>query len=182
MKSSPKLFQINIGFLINQPIGYLRSIPFEFSEIKMGEEFTFQNLNGSIELNRTQDGLRAHAVFDAEIESECSRCLEKFQEKIHSEFEELFTFPYVESSEDEIAIPEDGNIDFGPIVHDYLLMELPINPICKPDCKGLCAICGQNLNQMACEHHQGQKDKLESNVLGKKPINKEKPDKESLTT
>ena len=111
-------------------------------------------VNGSIDLIRIQDGLIAQTVFDAEVNSECSRCLKPFQEKIHSEFEEYFTFPYADSSEDEIKVPEDGNIDFKPILHDYMLMELPINPICQPDCRGLCINCGQDLNQAACEHFQ----------------------------
>lgn len=51
-----------------------------------------------------------------------------------------------------MKIPEDGNIDFGPILREYLLLEMPIKPLCKPDCKGLCTVCGENLNLTTCEH------------------------------
>jgi len=153
---SQKPFRINIGFLINQPVGYSRVLPFELDEIDMEDGLFLHAVNGSIDLIRTQDGLIARTVFNAEVESDCSRCLKLFQEKIHSEFEEYFTFPYVEPSEDEIKVPEDGNIDFKPILHDYMLIELPINPVCQPDCRGLCPICGQNLNQAACEHYQNR--------------------------
>jgi len=156
LNSSQKPFHINIGFLINQPIGYSRVLPFELDEIDMGDDLLLRAVNGTIDLIRTQDGLIARTVINAEVDSECSRCLEPFQNKIHSEFEEYFTFPYVEPSEGEVRVPEDGNIDFKSIFHDYMLMELRINPVCQPDCKGLCGICGQNLNQAVCEHYQNR--------------------------
>ncbi len=182
MNSSQKPFRINIGFLINQPIGYSRVIPFELNEIDLGDELFLRAVKGSIDLIRTRDGIIAQTVFDAEVESECSRCLKLFQEKTHTEFEEYFTFPYVEPSEDEIKVPEDGNIDFKPILHDYMLIEFPINPVCQPDCRGLCAICGQNLNQAVCEHNQNHEmEKIKDNI-SRKEMQEENPTFETLTT
>ena len=163
MNPSQKPFRINVGFLINQPVGYSRVLPFKLDKIDIEDE-SLRNFNGSINLTRTQDGLIAQVVIDAEVESECSRCLEPFKNKIFSKFKEFFTFPYVEASEDEIRVPEDGNIDFEPILHDYILMEMPIKPVCKFDCMGLCDICGQNLNQSICEHYQNHK--FEDNTIG----------------
>jgi len=37
-------------------------------------------------------------------------------------------------------------------VREYMLLEVPLNPLCKPDCKGLCPICGGNLNEEVCNH------------------------------
>lgn len=156
MKLPRKPFRINIGFLINQPIGYTRSLPFEFSEIEIGEGFKTRDLTGKIDLVRTQDGFHAQALFNGKVSDECSRCLEPFQKLVHSEFEEFFIFPHVESSEDEIKVSEDGNVDFESIIYDYFIMELPINSICQPDCKGLCNYCGQNLNHGNCKHLQEQ--------------------------
>lgn len=152
MKSTRNPFQINIGFLINQPTGYSRAIPFDFTQFELEDELFIHQLNGVIDLIRTQDGFRSQAVFDGIVDSECGRCLEKYKEKIHSEFEEYFTFPYVDPSDDEIPVADDGNVDFAPIIHDYLLMEFPANPVCREDCKGLCDICGVNLNHEICEH------------------------------
>jgi uncharacterized protein len=182
LNPSQKPFRINIGFLINQPIGYSRVLPFELNEIDMGDGLYLCAVDGSIDLIRTQDGLIARTVFDAEVESECSRCLASFQNKIHSEFEEFFTFPYVEPSEDEIRVPEDGNIDFKPILHDYMLIELPIKPVCQPDCRGLCAICGQNLNRAVCEHNQNRETGNIKNDLSQKELREENPTTETLAT
>jgi uncharacterized protein len=55
--------------------------------------------------------------------------------------------------ESGLVVPEDGNIDLEPIVYEYLLLEIPINPVCREDCKGLCDICGENLNEESHNPH-----------------------------
>ena len=41
-------------------------------------------------------------------------------------------------------------IDLDPILREQLLLALPMNALCREDCKGLCGVCGQNLNERAC--------------------------------
>ena len=53
--------------------------------------------------------------------------------------------------EDEETYPLSGEqLDLAPLVHDALLLELPIAPLCRDDCAGLCAACGADLNEEAC--------------------------------
>jgi uncharacterized protein len=147
-----RIFRINIGFLINQPIGYTREIPFQVGHFTFRENIEVEDLEGMLILNRTQSGLRINAEFNAKMEAQCGRCLENFMLPLSTKFEEIFTFENHPLSEDELIIPEDGNIDFQPYICDYLMLEVPINPICKPDCQGLCDICGENLNIRDCGH------------------------------
>jgi len=92
-------------------------------------------------------------AFEAEIDSQCSRCLDYFRAILATEFEELYVFENRAQDEfDEEIIPEDGYIDLGKPIRDYLLLDLPINLVCKPDCKGICVECGVNLNRETCEH------------------------------
>lgn len=158
MKSTRNPFFINIGFLINQPIGYSRILPIELDEMDIGDGALICDLTGEINLVRNQDGFRAKIKLKGTIDAECGRCLEPFQETIEPEFEEFFTFPFVEASDDEIQVPESGNINLEPILHDYILMEIPINPVCKSDCKGLCDICGINRNIKDCGHAHSHDD------------------------
>lgn len=51
-----------------------------------------------------------------------------------------------------MVIPEDGNVDFAPLVREYLLLEVPIKLLCRENCRGLCPECGENLNVSLCEH------------------------------
>lgn len=50
----------------------------------------------------------------------------------------------------DVATFEDGVIDLGPELHDQLLLALPMSPLCRPDCAGLCPVCGGNRNQTPC--------------------------------
>jgi uncharacterized protein len=49
-------------------------------------------------------------------------------------------------------MPDDAHIDLEPLIREYALLEVPINPLCKPDCKGLCITCGENRNEVDCGH------------------------------
>jgi len=149
---SSRLFRINIGFLINQPVGTLREIPLELENYTLEQEFPVEDLHGMISLARTQNGIRSLVDIYYKTDAECGRCLESFKQELHTEFEEIFTFENRPLSEEEQVIPEDGNIDFEPLIREYLMLEMPYNPICQPDCNGLCSVCGQNLNEKDCGH------------------------------
>ena len=154
MNQSVHSLRINLGFLVNQPPGFLRDIPFDFECYDFDEDFHVEDFRGTLSLSRTRNGVRSLGDVSANISMECGRCLETYQQKLQSEFEEIFTFSNRPLSEDETIIPEDGNIDFGPIIREYLLLEIPYAPICRPGCKGLCIVCGENLNEKTCEHSQ----------------------------
>jgi uncharacterized protein len=57
-----------------------------------------------------------------------------------------------------LILPEDAHIDLQPLIREYALLEIPIKPICKPDCKGLCPVCGEDLNQVDCGHKGDTKE------------------------
>lgn len=154
MNQSRHSFRINVGFLFNQPIGYIREIPFDFPHPIVLSEFRFENLSGIAAFHRTQNGLRLIGDFKAQTKTTCVRCLEDFPLFLETEFEEIFTYPNHPLSENEALIPENGFLDLEQMIGDYLMLEVPINPICKEDCRGLCNECGKNLNQGICLHHQ----------------------------
>jgi len=152
VNQSQKPFRINVGFLINQSIGFSREIPFSFGQYQFQDEENVENLVGTITLVRTQAGIQALVGFTALVNTQCVRCLEDFKQSLHTSFQELYTYAVEPLSEDEESIPEDGFLDFENSISDYLFLEYPMNPLCKPDCRGLCVVCGQNLNDCACEH------------------------------
>jgi len=157
-------FRINVGFLFNQPIGYRREFPFEYPLVELSPEFIFSNFQGTAAFDRTQQGLRLEGDFSATFPLTCSRCLESFESTLHTHFEEIFTYPDYPLSENEQVIPENGFIDLQEYISDYLALEIPINPICQPDCRGLCSQCGQNLNLGVCEHQQPVQDNSLSSI------------------
>jgi len=151
--------RINVGFLTHQPIGTSREIHFDLVDHKLEPDFQLGFLKGVVRLNRTPQGVIAEGDFEGNVQAECVRCLDTFDQPLHTTFQELYSFKGHPTSEPSMLVPEDGNIDFAPLVREYLLVEIPINPICRPDCKGLCIICGENLNLTTCEHQQLKTDK-----------------------
>ncbi len=98
---------------------------------------------------------------------QCSRCLEKYEETIDSSFDLVFMPEDEFEFEEEIELTDDdinviyfkeGFIDVDQIVVDQLNLSLPFKPLCSPDCKGLCPICGKNLNEGPCGCEVNKKD------------------------
>lgn len=89
---------------------------------------------------------------------ECVRCLESFDQPLEIDFTELYAFTPRSVTESNLILPEDGHIDLEPLVREYMLLEIPISPLCTPDCKGLCPVCGENLNVNAHDHGESEGD------------------------
>lgn len=145
--------RFNVGFLINQPIGSSRDIHFEIPQLHLQPDLDLKDLKGLARITRTPQGLFVQGEFNSSIETECVRCLAEFLQPLVINFSELYAFKFKSVTESNLILPEDGNIDLGPLVREYLLLEVPISPLCKPDCQGLCTVCGANLNEGPCEHH-----------------------------
>lgn len=161
-------FRINVGFLINQPIGTSREIHFEFPELHLKPELDLYQFQGIVCAAKTAQGILLRSEFKAFVEAECVRCLETFKLSLETEFDELFAFNKRSLSESGLLLPEDGNIDLASLVREYMLVEIPISPLCQPDCKGLCIECGINLNHETCEHQsKNNKDLQDLPVLAK---------------
>ena len=139
--------------MLNQSIGSSRDIHFDYPELHLGDDLIVFDFNGVIRLNRTVQGILAQGKFITTVPADCVRCLTHIDQPIQTEFSELYAFRLEKTSEADQTIPEDGNIDFADLVREYFWMEIPINPICKADCLGLCMDCGANLNEGLCEHH-----------------------------
>lgn len=143
---------INVGFLVNQPIGFSRDIHFEPENLTIPPDLFLQNFSGTLRLGRTPQGVLGFGEFQGHLELECVRCLNPFWLLCETSFKETFSFKDQNSIEPGQLIPGDRNIDFAPLLREYLLLEIPINPICRPECKGLCIVCGVDLNETKCEH------------------------------
>jgi uncharacterized protein len=87
---------------------------------------------------------------------ECVRCLAPIDLPLTLEIEDTFKFAG-EADEPEAAEPaaytiqENGSIDLAPLISELSWTAIPMKPLCRPDCKGLCPQCGANLNVTSCE-------------------------------
>ena len=145
--------RLNIGFLINASIGMSRDFIFDYEKMRLGDDLTVRLFSGTARFNRTQQGLLLRGDFSAETDLECVRCLEMFSQILKWSVTEVYAFDRRNMTESGLLVPEDGQIDLEPLLREYALLEFPISPVCKTDCKGLCPVCGENLNTTNCGHH-----------------------------
>jgi uncharacterized protein len=157
MSNPRKPFRINVGFIIHEETGYSHEIPFELDKVKL-DDLELRNFEGSVHIGRTPQGLIVQGKFSGDTKLECVRCLNEFIFALNWEITELYAFTKKSVSESELLVPDDAHIDLAPLLREYALLEIPINPLHDPDCKGLCIECGQDLNVRDCGHSQVEDD------------------------
>jgi uncharacterized protein len=150
--------RLNVGFIRNQSVGYSRDFPIDLPSVFLKPDLKLYNLVGNALITRTAHGLLLQAKLYAQVSAECARCLNDFSQPLGAEFTELYAFTPNSATESGLLLPETGIIDIGPFVREEMLLAIPMSPICSPDCKGLCPICGENLNETVCNHEDESLD------------------------
>lgn len=121
------------------------------------EDAEFEKLISSdIEVNKIGEKFIVKGEIKTVMDLECSRCLEKFKYNINANFKLIYIkdkiskYGEINKEEmDEITFTEDIlNVDDD--VRQTIILEIPMKPVCKETCKGLCPNCGKNLNFERC--------------------------------
>jgi len=99
-------------------------------------------------LESVGDGVLVTAIAYAEPDAQCSRCLTQFTLPVEADVQELFVYPEhgQEYEEEDVSLIHDDMIDLTQAVHDAIILDLPLIPLCREDCPGLCPTCGADLN------------------------------------
>jgi uncharacterized protein len=94
------------------------------------------------------------------LELPCSRCLEPFRSPVDASFDLRYQPHALNTGSDEREIEEDDlstafyendEIDLGQLMREQFYLSVPMKPLCQDDCRGLCPVCGTNLNRGTCE-------------------------------
>ncbi len=117
-------------------------------------------VEGAVEFIRTNRGILVRARMTTSVQLDCSRCLEVCVEHLPIEFAEEY-IPTIDVATGLPAkvphesyafrIDEKHELDLEPAVREYGLLALPMQPLCRDDCAGLCPQCGANQNQGKCQ-------------------------------
>ena len=150
--------RLNVGFLLHKNVGDGCNFDFNCDSVRVGDDLDFKGLQGSIHLTRTGQGLYAHGRLQAQTSLVCVRCLTSFDQQLTIELDDLFTYPPDRASDPLLSIPEDGVLDLNPLLREYLLLDIPIQPLCRQDCEGLCPVCGSDLKKTECDHPHTEVD------------------------
>ena len=155
---NPSALRINVGFIVNQAIGYSRDFSIEIPEYSFSDSLDVRKLAFDILISRTSEGLLLQVNGHALLELECGYCLENFWHNLSFEFAEMFTFRSHAVEDTELILPDDLQIDLASLLTEYLYLDIPINPMCKSDCQGLCPVCGNDQNLSTCNHSEENAD------------------------
>jgi len=151
--------RINVGFLVKANAGYSRTIEFDVGQMVLSNDLTVNDLRGAARFGRTPQGLVVEVALSGRTNAECARCLDQFELPVATEFTELYAFDERSMTDSQLLVPANHQIDLAPLAREYLLLDEPITPLCRPDCKGLCPVCGANWNREQCAHqHQPPAD------------------------
>lgn len=150
--------RLNVGFVVAQSAGFSRDFPFDLPQINIPPDLHLSGLSGSVRATRTPQGILLQVDLQIQIGLECVRCLTDFLQSLNINFTELYAFSQRYVTDSGLLMPETGFIDLAPVLREYILLEIPISPLCRQDCKGLCPICGNNLNESTCNHEDESVD------------------------
>jgi uncharacterized protein len=139
---------------VPEKIPFLEDLPFK-DEIRL--KLTIVKTGSSFDLS---------GKLEADLYLECARCLEVFNYNIRSALHAVAKIGakgIQESDQNDgegifYLTPEDQTVDLSGIVKDDIVLSMPIKPLCKEDCRGLCPGCGNNLNTSACACKTADKD------------------------
>ncbi len=92
-------------------------------------------------ITKADQELVVNTAIHCPLRPTCARCLEEFASSV----ETRAVFTYHVQPTDVVDITDD--------IRQEVILGYPMIPVCRPDCKGLCLVCGQNLNAGACQHH-----------------------------
>ncbi len=116
-------------------------------------------ITGTIHLERHDDHILVRGQLRGELNFTCSRCLDAFAAPLAADFDLLLKIgrPPVPSQEVELdseELDEDffqgDELDLNALVREQVLLTLPLKPLCREECRGLCRQCGVNLNREPC--------------------------------
>lgn len=133
-------------------------------------------------LNKSGKNLTLNLHANYTLQMTCSRCLTKFNQAFKEESMYIIQIGQEKVVETERELTTEDilmlfipttELDTVPILRETILLSIPMKPLCKPDCKGLCPICGADQNKTTCHHEEQEIDNRWSQLLNlKKELSK----------
>jgi uncharacterized protein len=146
------MLRYNVSSLIRADFGSQQHLAIDESPVNLGQNFTADFLRGKLRLTRTDQHILVEGSLYSAVPAECVRCLEPFRQHLQIPIEEQFALaPGSHATDPLYVVEQEGTIDLTWPMREQIQLSLPIQPICAPDCKGLCPQCGKNLNEGRCD-------------------------------
>ena len=139
---------------------YTRTVPAPAEPARLGLDSIWvpagEPVELSVRLESVTEGVYVSGSVRAALAGECARCLDPLTDEFDVELGELFAYPDSVTDEttdaDELPRVVDEHIDLQQTVRDAVVLALPLAPLCRADCAGLCPECGEKWADLAPGH------------------------------
>lgn len=111
-----------------------------------------------LRLESVVEGVLVTGLAAVAVDGECVRCLDAIVDRLEIDVQELFVYPGSGATEEEASRLVGDLLDLEPVLRDAVVLDLPFQPLCRPDCAGLCPRCGANLNDEPDHEHGADHD------------------------
>jgi DUF177 domain-containing protein len=143
---------IDVSELLGHP-GASKRATLEGTLDGLGTEVAWVPEDGPIHaellLESVVEGILVSGELRGRFHLRCARCLDEFDAPFDVSVTEMFV-PDPDEEADDYALMPEGLVDPEQMVRDAVGVELPFSPLCRPDCQGLCPVCGGNRNLGEC--------------------------------
>ena len=114
---------------------------------------TGSDIELDLRLESVVEGVLVSGTARASVTGECVRCLDPLDDEVEAGFQELYVYPDRDSDEETLRL-EGDLLDLEPAVRDAVVLALPLQPLCREDCPGLCPECGFRLVEDRAHRHE----------------------------
>ena len=157
------MLSYNVATLLRSAPGTERRYPVENLEMEIAEDMRLaQPIEGEVRLSRTGRSILARAHLTTAIEGYCSRCLTTITAPLEVDIEEE-VLPSIDidsglpvnpdDEPDALRLDDHHELDLGEPIREAISLAEPISMLCRPDCRGLCLVCGVDLNTVTEHEH-----------------------------
>lgn len=157
-----------LAALLAEPAGSRRDHEFDGQWLDVGADLELAApVGGRVRFSRTNRGLLITGLVETTLALECSRCLRpielplrmKLNEEVLPSIDLASGKPLDPSVEPEILrLTDHHEVQLEPIIREAIQLAEPIAPVCRPDCPGLCVVCGEPLDDGPHEHDEDAPD------------------------
>ncbi len=120
------------------------------------------DLELDMSMTSVSEGVYISGTVRGSLTGECGRCLNEIDKSFEVSIAELFAYEDSTTEEttddDEVGRMQGDLLDLEPAVRDAVVLTLPTNPLCRPDCPGLCPECGVHLDDLPADHSHEEID------------------------
>ena len=158
----------HVARLLAEGIGASRVYPVAGVMLDLGDDLRQSDpLEGSVHLTRTNRGVLVAGRLATGLDMECSRCLRAIEVPITVDLAEE-ALPVIDlvtgvripvtDEPDALRLTDHHELELGEPVREAISLAEPIAPLCRPDCPGLCSVCGLELSSGPHEHDEVEVD------------------------